>query len=164
MGDAQTGQDAVREAIRILKDFYLGKNGAGGANSATVKTSSAWETDTSMRQYGKDASDYGKATPEAYKGQQDAFNSIHELMKVLLDDFSRSVTETQAQEAQEAADFVKYEKDTKASIASKGKKKTLNESDLLKAVNDHKGLLADLKTNMDLVDAAIKELEELKPT
>merc|ERR1712032_183507 len=122
--DAQTGQDAVREAIRILKDFYLGENGAGGANSAKVKTSSAWKTDTSMRQYGQDVSlDYGRATPEAYNGQQDAFNSIHELMKVLLDDFSRSVTETRAQEAQEQADFLKYFKDTTASIASKKKKK-----------------------------------------
>merc|ERR1712032_1104512 len=79
-------------------------------------------------------------------------------------DFSRSVTETQAQEAQEAADFVKFVKDAQASIASKEKKKQLNESDKVKAINDHKTALVDLKTAMSLVDSAIKTLEELKPT
>eukprot|EP00747_Dinoflagellata_sp_TGD_P144685 gnl/TRDRNA2_/TRDRNA2_176527_c1_seq7.p2 gnl/TRDRNA2_/TRDRNA2_176527_c1~~gnl/TRDRNA2_/TRDRNA2_176527_c1_seq7.p2 ORF type:complete len:108 (+),score=54.10 gnl/TRDRNA2_/TRDRNA2_176527_c1_seq7:2-325(+) len=66
-------------------------------------------------------------------------------------------------EAKSAADYVEFDRSTKADIGGKTTKKTLDEEDLETTKSTIKKSMGDLKSNMDLLDKALMELEELKP-
>merc|ERR1719421_286678 len=71
---------------------------------------------------------------------------------------------TETSEANAAADFVKFVQATKSSIAGKETKKGLDEQDLKTTKTSLKSKMEDLVTAQKLLDDALKELEELKPT
>merc|ERR1712032_1674894 len=99
----------------------------------------------------------------AYKGQQVASKVIIGLLEVIKTDFERTLRTTEAAEKAAAADFVAFDRASKADIAGKSKKESLDQEDLTATKDSIAQKLADLETAQGLVDAAVKQLEELKP-
>jgi chromosome segregation ATPase len=145
MKEAKRGLDAVNSAILVLKVFY--KNAAKA----------------SLLQASPIAEDNPGAQKGAYKGKQGASHAIIGLLEVISSDFKRTLQETEAEEKAAAAEFVEFERTSKSDIAGKTTKKELDEGDLHKTKTQLKKDSDDLKDQMQMVDAALEELEELKP-
>jgi len=144
--DAKEGLSAVSEALLVLKVFY--KNAA--KETVFLQASPVDEDDPG-------------AASGAYKGKQESAKGVIGLLEVIVSDFERTLKNTRAQEEQEAAEFVEFDRTSKADIGGKETKTELDEQDLATTKTTIKEKMKDLKSNMDLVDAAAKELEDLKP-
>jgi len=144
--DAKAGLTATSEALLILKVFY--KQSAKG--KVLLQASPIEEDDTG-------------AESGAYKGNQDSAKAILGLLEVIVSDFQRTVSNTQAQEDSEQAEFIKFDRTSKADIGGKETKTELDEQDLAATETTITEKMKDLQTNQDLVDKALEELEELKP-
>jgi len=141
------GLAAVSEAITILKVFYK-----QSAKAKVFLEASPVDEDTS-----------GPGFSGAYKGKQESSKGIIGLLEVIKSDFERTIKTTKAAEKKAAADFVEFDRTSKADIGGKETKTTLNEQDLESTKSSIQEKMKDLKTNMDLLDSALKEIEELKP-
>merc|ERR1719155_15717 len=144
--EAKEGLGAVKEALTVLKVFY--KKGA----KATVL----------LQASPVDEDDPGAASG-AYKGNQQASKAILGLLEVIVSDFERTIKNTSAEEEKEAAEFVEFDRTSKADIGGKTTKTELNDQDLETTKTSITEKSKDMQTNMDLVDKALEELEELKP-
>lgn len=145
--DAKLGLTATSEALLILKVFY--KQSAKG--KVLLQASPLEEEENS------------NAASGAYKGNQDSAKAILGLLEVIVTDFQRTVTNTQAQEDAEQTEFVKFDRTSKADIGGKETKTELDEQDLATTKTTIVEKTKDLTTNQNLCDEALKELEELKP-
>jgi len=144
---ANAGLGAVQEALMTLRSFY-----SQAAKAAFVQASPVDE-DTS-----------GAGFSGNYKGNQSGSKAVLSLLETIESDFDRTIRTTEASEAAAAADFVKLVQATKSSIASKTTKKDLDEQDLKSTKTMLKSKMDDLITAQKLLDDALRELEELKPT
>jgi len=144
--DAKAGLTATSEALLILKVFYK-----QSAKAKVLLQASPIEEDDTGAESG------------AYKGNQDSAKAILGLLEVIVSDFQRTVSNTQAQEDQEQAEFIKFDRTSKADIGGKETKTELDEQDLAATETSITEKMKDLQTNQDLVDKALEELEELKP-
>jgi len=144
--EAKDGLGAVSEALMILKVFYK-----QSAKAKVFLQASPVDEDSPGAESG------------AYKGNQAAAKGILGLLQVIVSDFERTIKTTTAQEEQEASEFVKFDRTSKADIGGKETKTELDEQDLESTKTAIKEKSKDMQTNMDLVDMALKELEELKP-
>lgn len=151
---AQDGFDAVSKALIILREAYkeLGKG-------ALLVQTSASPVLEDMDRKGKHAGFSG-----TYHGAQDKSKAIFALLEQIEDDFDRTIRTTQAAEDAAHRDFVDFSQATKSSIAGKETKKELNEQDLSTTKIDIETKTSDMQTSVNLLDAALKELEMLKPT
>jgi len=146
--DAKEGLGAVTEAIDILKQFYK-----QAAKATVLAQASPVDEDTA-----------GAGFSGAYKGNQKQSVGIIGLLEVIKSDFKRTLRTTEASEKKSAADFVKFDRVSKTDIAGKETKKELDEEDLETTKNAIQQGMTDLKTNADLLDSALKTIEDLKPT
>lgn len=144
--DAKAGLAAVSEALLILKVFY--KQAAKG--KVLLQASPIEEDDPG-------------AASGAYKGNQESAKAILGLLEVIVSDFQRTVKNTQAEEDAQQAEFIKFDRTSKADIGGKETKLELDEQDLATTKTTIVEKMKDMGTNMDLVDKALEELEELKP-
>merc|ERR1719454_468834 len=144
--EAKEGLGAVKEALTVLKVFYK------KAGKATVL----------LQASPVDEDDPGAASG-AYKGNQQASKAILGLLEVIVSDFERTIKNTSAEEEKEAAEFVEFDRTSKADIGGKTTKTELNDQDLETTKTSIVEKSKDMQTNMDLVDKALEELEELKP-
>jgi len=144
--EAREGLGAVKEALTVLKVFYK------KASKATVL----------LQASPVDEDDPGAASG-AYKGNQQASKAILGLLEVIVSDFERTIKNTSAEEEKEAAEFVEFDRTSQADIGGKTTKTELNEQDLDTTKTNIVEKSKDMQTNMDLVDKALEELEELKP-
>lgn len=143
--EARAGGIAVTQAIQILKVFYK-----QAAKASFVQASPVDE----------DAPDVAEGS---YKGKQGSSKAIIGLLEVIQSDFQRTISTTEAEETAAATEFVKFERTSKADIGGKETKTELDEQDLEVTKVDIKKSTEDMKDNMGMLDAALKELEELKP-
>jgi hypothetical protein len=146
--DARAGLAAVTEAINVLKTFY--KN-AGKASSFAQASPVDEDTD-------------GAGFSGAYKGNQKQSTGIIGLLEVMKSDFERTLKTTDASEKKSAAGFVKFDRTAKSDIGGKETKVELDKEDLATTKNAIEQGMLDLQTNQDLLDSAVKTIEELKPT
>jgi len=144
---AKGGLEAVNEAILILRSFYK-----QAAKAALVQASPVDE-DTA-----------GAGFSGNYKGKQGASSAIFALLETIASDFDRTLRKTDEAENQAHRDYVGYSQSAKASIAGKTTKKELDEEDLATTMTSIATKRSDMETAVDLLDSALKELEELKPT
>merc|ERR1719395_368916 len=135
--DAKEAQDAVNQALVILKEFYA-KQGAF-LQAAQV--------------------------PEmaAYKGMGGAKKGVVGMLEVILSDFARLEAETTADENTAAREYEQFMSDSKADAKAKhdeefdkGMQKDQKEHEL-------KGKTSDLDSTQEELDAALQYYEELKP-
>jgi len=145
---AKEGHEAVSDALKLLKSLY---SSAAKASAALIQASPVDE-------------DSPGAAAGSYKGKQGGMKAVFSLLEVIQSDFDRTVRTTEQQEEKAHRDFVKFMQTSKSSSAGKTTKKELDEQDLESARTTHKQKFSDLQTSTDLLDKALQELEELKPT
>jgi len=145
--EAKEGLAALKEAITILKVFYK-----QSGKAKVFLQASPVDEDTS-----------GPGFDGAYKGKQAASKGIIGLLEVIKSDFERTLKTTAGAEKKAAADFVEFDRTSKADIGGKETKTTLDEQDLETTKTTIEKKMKDLTTNMDLLDDALKVIEELKP-
>merc|ERR1719510_1288370 len=99
----------------------------------------------------------------AYRGSQKASTGIIGLLEVIKSDYERTVKVTTEEEAEAHATFVKFDRSSKADISGKSTKLELDKEDLKTTKTNIKMKKEEMQDNMDLVDQALKAIEELKP-
>eukprot|EP00747_Dinoflagellata_sp_TGD_P144676 gnl/TRDRNA2_/TRDRNA2_176527_c1_seq12.p2 gnl/TRDRNA2_/TRDRNA2_176527_c1~~gnl/TRDRNA2_/TRDRNA2_176527_c1_seq12.p2 ORF type:complete len:126 (+),score=58.50 gnl/TRDRNA2_/TRDRNA2_176527_c1_seq12:2-379(+) len=85
------------------------------------------------------------------------------MLQTIVSDFERTIATTEKMEGDNAAAFTKLDRSTKADIAGKTTKKKLDKEDLATTLVKIEKGLEHMQENMNLLDEALKELEELKP-
>eukprot|EP00747_Dinoflagellata_sp_TGD_P028508 gnl/TRDRNA2_/TRDRNA2_133313_c0_seq1.p1 gnl/TRDRNA2_/TRDRNA2_133313_c0~~gnl/TRDRNA2_/TRDRNA2_133313_c0_seq1.p1 ORF type:complete len:619 (-),score=207.52 gnl/TRDRNA2_/TRDRNA2_133313_c0_seq1:55-1773(-) len=145
---AKEGEKGVSKALEVLRKFY--KKAKTGA--LLQVSASPVDEDTE-----------GAGFEGSYKGKQDAATGIIGMLEVLESDFARTVKVTTNDEADAAAEFESFSRQSKSDIKAKETKTLLDEQEL-KATKSNIGTgMEDLQTAQDLLDQALKEIEELKP-
>merc|ERR550514_2040613 len=130
------GLEAVRDAITLLEEFY---KGAAKGKVSLVQASPV------------DADAPGGNMGGAYKGKQQQGGNIIAMLKVIESDFDRTGRKTKEAEAAAHREFVKFNRETKVSIASKETDKKNKED------------MNDMTKQQALLDKALKELTALMP-
>merc|ERR1719450_1931485 len=95
MKDASAGEEATKQALVVLREFY-----------------SAQASFMQRR---------GEQVPEmaAYKGMQSAKGGVVGMLEVIASDFARLLAETKASETAAAAEYDTFMSDSKASVKAK---------------------------------------------
>jgi len=102
--DAKVAQTAVEKATTILKDYYA----SVAAGASLVQDNAGLKQE--MRQ---------AASLDPYKGMQASSGGILGMLEVILSDFARLQTETQAAEDSQAASYQKFMDESNEDIAVK---------------------------------------------
>merc|ERR1719311_1516643 len=150
--DATAGLAGVKQAIKILKDFY---EGAGFLQYTPPNA-------------GADGKTVGDMAPDTgfdsdYSGNQDAASGIMGQLDVIMSDFEGTIEATNTAESDASEEFDKYKSDTEADIEEKEglvkskKAESKTTQGVLGDSND------DLKDHSALKEAALTELAKLKP-
>merc|ERR1719388_737733 len=135
--DAKEAQEAVDQALTILKDFYA-KQGALLQEEQVPEM-------------------------KAYKGMGGAKKGVVGMLEVILSDFARLEAETTADENTAQNEYDQFMSDSKADAKAKHDEEFKKE--LLKDKKEHelKGKKEDLDGTQAELDAALKYYADLKP-
>jgi chromosome segregation ATPase len=145
--EAQGGLAAVTDALNTLKTFYR-----KAARASSFIQYSPVDDDTA-----------GAGFKGSYKGNQEGSKAILGMLQTIVSDFVRTIATTTKMEGDNAAAFTELDRSTKADIGGKTTKKELDEEDLATTKLKIEKGLEHMQENMNLLDEALKELEELKP-
>jgi len=148
--EAQAGLSAISEAIDIISKFY--------------KSAKKEKVDLSLAQGpADDAPDAGFEIGEAYTGAQSESGGIIGMMEVMKSDFERTISETEAAEAQAEEDHLEFMTETGKSLAEK--KVATEEKSTQKDDASEKLEKADdnMSGQTKLLVTSISELLDLKP-
>lgn len=154
IADATEGAKAVKEATRMLQEYYHGVHGVGGADTATVLAQASPVDEEA--EYQAVAGRKG-----AYKGNQDAAGNIFGLLEVIQSDFQREIRTTQADEEQAHADYVKQKREDTANMEGKRRQMEHANADLAVAKSKIDLGLSDLQKASDRQGKAIQILDLL---
>jgi len=150
---AKEGLSATELALSILKTFY--NDAAGGSLLQYVPPNSDREGKT-----------VGDRAPEIWEGQYDgkqaSSTGILGLLEVIQSDFQRTIETTTQDEADSQAAFEEFEADTKADVSEKTKSKSDKEARVAEIEDSLVETADDLKSQNELLDAALASLAELK--
>jgi chromosome segregation ATPase len=149
---AKEGLEAVKEAYKVLDEFY------SKAKKATV----------SLVEVKARASPIDEDAPEApsggaYTGGQQKAGGILAMLDVIISDFERTIKVTTANEKQAHRDFTEFDRTTKSSITSKTSSKTQDEMSLKNTETMITEDMSFLEKHMKMLDDTLKEIEDLKP-
>jgi len=148
--DAKTAQEAVAQALTVLKDFYSGAAEA----TALVQT----------RKNGQKSAQEPEIFDEPYKGMQGNAGGVVGMIEVIQSDFARLEAETESAEAAAKKEYDEFMHDSKVDKTAKSKdiehkkgKKQNAEQALVETKEDLVGTEKELT-------AALSYYEKLKPT
>jgi len=139
---AKGGHEAIKEALHILRSFY---KEAAKAKPALLQRKEP------------------TASGENYAGNQEEGGNIIEVLEDVRDNFRRTISETENDEKEAAAEFVKFKATTLSNIESKKLGKKLSEQDLEKTKNKIESKTDDKKSAKKMMEIAEAEIEDLKP-
>jgi len=148
LATAKEGMDAVTDALQVLKSFY-----SQAAKASSLLQASPVDEDTK-----------GAGFSGSYGGKQGGMKAVFALLETIQSDFDRTIRTTDEAENKAHREFVEFSQTSKSSIAGKSTKKELDTQDLETTRVAIKEKSGDLQANVDLLDKALQELEELKPT
>jgi len=149
--EAQAGLTALSECIELLDRFYKTKK------QATVNL-------TLIQGPADDAPDSGFESGEAYAGAQSEAGGVLGMLDVMKSDFVRTVSDTERAEAQAVQDHLDFMTETGKTLAQKEEAHT-QKSELKADVLSKYGEADDtLVEQNDLMQGALRELLQLKPT
>mmetsp|Transcript_74128 Transcript_74128/g.195409 ORF Transcript_74128/g.195409 Transcript_74128/m.195409 type:complete len:135 (+) Transcript_74128:2-406(+) len=86
------------------------------------------------------------------------------MLEVIKSDFERTATTTEASEKAAHEEFVEFDRVSKTDISGKEMKMELDKEDVQTTENKLVEGKQDLQTAQDLLDGALKRLEDLAPT
>merc|ERR1712045_923186 len=150
VAEASAGLSAIDQAIDIISKFY--------------KSAKKEKVDLSLVQGpADDAPDAGFDNGEAYTGAQSESGGIIGMMEVMKSDFERTISETEAAEAQAEEDHLEFMTETGKSLAEK--KVAVEERSAQKDDASEKLEKADdnMSGQTKLLVTSISELLDLKP-
>lgn len=149
--EAKQGFEATKEAIETLVAFYksAARKAANHDKAAAVLVQTTEEPEAGFE--------------GSYGGKQTAAKGVISMLEVVRDDFEKSASTTKDSEDKAADEFSKLKLQSKTDIAGKTTQKKLNEEELENAENELKSGKTQLQTTMDLLDGALRTLEDLKP-
>merc|ERR1719428_1103185 len=147
LDEAKEGLAATKDAYDVLASFY---KSAGKAKVALVQVEAS-----PVQAPG--------TTGGAYKGNQGKAGGILAMLEVIISDFERTIKVTTKNEKEASKEFTKFERTTKASIASKETSKSTAEFDLKDTEMLITENMDDLEKHQKMLDDALKTLEDLKP-
>jgi len=145
---AKEGLQAVSQAVDILKVFYK-----RAAKASVLLQASPVDEDTT-----------GAGFAGAYQGKQTSSKGIVGMLEVIKSDFDRTERTTEVAEAKAHAEFVEFDRASRADISGKETKKTLDEEDLRSTTDAFDAKMSDLAVAQQLLDGALQAIEALKPT
>merc|ERR1719313_499116 len=145
---SKAGLAAVMDAYDVLKSFY--KQAAKG--KVSLVQASPVDEDAPAVHGG------------AYQGNQQKAGGIFAMLDVIVSDFERTIRVVTEAEKEAHAAFVEFERTTKSSIMSAETGKAQAEQDLKSTDQSITESMEALSEHQKLLDDALKELEELKPT
>jgi len=138
--------NAVQEALQILKVFYA------MAARGKVLLIQGVDDDTTFKSSG------------ANKGNQDKGNKIIDAIEKVEDNFKKKIAQVETEEKEAAFDHLVYQITTEKSIGGKTTKRELNKSDLEATKEKIKRTVESIESTQKLLDQALKELNDIKPT
>merc|ERR1719181_1276845 len=138
IADAVAGQEAVKKALGILREFY------STAAPALLQKKQVPEM-------------------EAYYGMQNSKGGPIGMLEVILTDFARLQAETEAAETAAAAEYKQFMEDSEASKVEKHKKEVADRLEKDSEEFKKSQLKKDLEAEEAELAAANKYYEELKP-
>merc|ERR1719468_25375 len=148
--EAQAGLGAISEAIDIISKFY--------------KSAKKDKVELSLSQGpADDAPDAGFEIGEAYTGAQGESGGIIGMMEVMKSDFERTISETEAAEAQAEEDHLEFMTETGKSLAAKkvaSEERTAQKDDASEKLEKADDILSE---QTKILQASIQELLDLKP-
>merc|ERR1719160_1395613 len=153
-----------KNAIEVLNSFY----NPGATLLQQAPAAEGYER-FSAENAGSDGKTVDDMAPDAggvsgeYGGKTDASKSIITLLEQIQEDFASSITATEAAESAAQGEYDTFKSDTEADISDKGALKETAETDKTNAELDITQAEADLKAQKELLQAALDELEKLKP-
>merc|ERR1719301_268385 len=164
VADATAGKNAVTNALEILNGFY---------NPSFVQLKQAPAAEGYERFSAANAGSDGKTVadmaPDAggvsgeYGGKTDASKSILSLMEQIQEDFENQITATTNDENAAEGAFQGFKTETDNSISTKDGLVDTKTDERTQAKLDIEQAEADLKRENGLLQAALDELEKLKP-
>jgi len=175
--DAKAGQEAVAQAISVLKDFYekslvatalvQGKGSKPLGRSRGVKMGTEeWDALANPNFEGTiDPGHKGgmQTFGETYSGKQDEAGGVLALMEVIQSDFANLQSDTETAEAASQKAFDDLMVESKKNKAEKLKKTEMNTADKAAAETKLQEDIADLKATQDKLLAADRYYERLVP-
>jgi chromosome segregation ATPase len=162
VADATAGKASIDNAIEVLNGFY---------NPALLQQAPAAEgyERFSAANAGSDGKTVGDMAPDAggvsgeYGGKKDASKSIISLLEQIQEDFDSTITKTESEEEYAQGEYDQFKSDTERDIDEKSTLKGENEDSRTEAELAITKAKADLKSQNELLKAALDELEKLKP-
>jgi len=145
---AKEGLAAVKDAYDTLKSFYKG----------AAKGQKYYEKTAVLLQKQPEGEAKG-----SYHGNQEKGGGILAMLDVIISDFERTIKTTKAAEKKSQREFVRFERTTKASIASKETSKSQNEFSLKETERSIVESMDDLDKHQKMLDDVLMEIEDLKP-
>jgi hypothetical protein len=152
--EAQEGKAAIESAIQVLDRFYKTQKNAQKASLVQQNPG------TDLKAKASDIPDAGFDN-SGYFAQQGGATGIIGMMEVIQGDFDRTVSETEKAETDAKAQFLAFERETKASIAEKEMIKSNLDTEHTSTVATIAEENTDLTNAQDLLDKAVQELMEL---
>jgi len=147
ISDAGEGKESVGEAITILKEFY-----AKAGKAKLFLQASPVDEDTD-----------GPGFKGSYRGSKEASTGIIGLLEVIKSDFDRTARKTLQAEKNAQAEFVEFDRTSRADIKSKETQLEIDKEELKSTKSAIDRTVEDMETNQKLLDGALKTIEDLKP-
>jgi len=148
---AGEGLAALKQAIEVLEDFYR------KSSRATTSLVQASPVDQDMAGAGTGG------FAGAYKGNQAQAGGILGMLATIQSDFERTISMTSESEETAHRDYVKFDIETKSSVAAQTLALKRTDEEHATTSNDLATALSDLKENQKLLDSSLKTLEALRP-
>mmetsp|Transcript_41012 Transcript_41012/g.108710 ORF Transcript_41012/g.108710 Transcript_41012/m.108710 type:complete len:692 (-) Transcript_41012:160-2235(-) len=148
IADAKEAQDAVQQAIAILKDFYA---------------SSAEATALAQESRQTPAEDAPETFEKPYTGLLPEGGSVVDFLEVILADFARLEAETTSTEAAELEEYKKYKFESEKDMALKENEKKHAEEAIASKTSELHSTANELGLVQEQLDSALAYYEKLKP-
>jgi len=163
VADATAGKASIDQAIEVLNGFYnpsfLQKKQAPAAEGyERFSAANAGSDGKTVDDMAPDAAFDGE-----YGGKTDASKSIISLLEQIQEDFDNTISKTNSDEEFAQGEYDQFKSDTERDIDEKSTLKGDNEDSRTEAELAITKAKADLKSQNELLQAALDELEKLKP-
>jgi hypothetical protein len=147
IADAQQAQEAVKNALAVLKEFY-------------AKAAEA----TALMQVKGPMDDAPSTFDSSFQGQQSESGGVMGMLEVIASDFARLESDTTAAEDQAADEYKTFSNDSAVDRATKAAE--MDNMDKLKTRKDGELTTTkkDLKGAQEELDAALAYYDKLKPS